>query len=112
MEFNSQIVGSVAVIELMGDRLDANSSRQLKEFVQHHIDQGMDKIVLDFEPVKFLDSSGLGVLVSLMKLLRNPGGLVMCHINDRTIQDILRLTRMDQVFTITDTLSKAIELLE
>jgi anti-sigma B factor antagonist len=112
VEFVSQKSGSVLVVQLNGERLDANSSRLLKDYVQSHIASGLDKIVLDFEPVRFLDSSGLGVLVSLMKLLRAPGGLVMCQVNDRTIQDILRLTRMDQVFTITETVSQAIDLLE
>jgi anti-sigma B factor antagonist len=108
MKFNIETHDDIIVIKLQGDRLDANTSRELKKLVEERVTQKQDKVILDFESVKFLDSSGLGVLVSITKFLRTPGALVICHIHDRTIQDVLRLTRMDQVFTITDTLEKAL----
>ncbi|TNF93056.1 MAG: anti-sigma factor antagonist [Gammaproteobacteria bacterium] len=110
MKFNIETRGDITVIKLQGARLDANTSRELKKLVEERAMKRQDKVILDFESVKFLDSSGLGVLVSIMKFLRAPGALVICQINDRTIQDILRLTRMDQVFTITETREKALQL--
>lgn len=110
MKFNIETRGDITVIKLQGARLDANTSRELKKLVEERAMKRQDKVILDFESVKFLDSSGLGVLVSIMKFLRAPGALVICQIHDRTIQDVLRLTRMDQVFTITETREKALQL--
>jgi len=108
MEFIQQQHGQVMILELQGQRLDAYHAAALKQSVLELLQQGHNKLVLDFSRVRFLDSGGLGVLVDLNKRLRAPAGLVLCQIQERTINDVLRLTRMDQVLNIVADQKQAI----
>ena len=56
------------------------------------------RVALDLTRVGFLDSSGLGALVSLLKLVRSNGELVLFGLKP-SVQEILRLTHLDSVFT-------------
>ena len=86
-------IDNFGLLKIHESRLDANTSRGLKDEVTTMVNQGKNRIILDFSDVRFLDSSGLGVLVSLLKLLRAPGELVLCEIQDSSIQDILSVCR-------------------
>lgn len=99
MNFETQTVGNVLVITPLDRRLDASVSSQFKEDLQTLISQGTHKILLDFSQVDFIDSSGLGALVSLLKSLNGKGELALCSLNSN-IQGMFKLTRMDKIFTL------------
>ena len=74
------------------------------------INQGNRRIVLDLSEVDFIDSSGLGAIVSSLKTLGNDGDLVICGIRE-TVMGLFKITRMNRVFQIFATESEAIEAL-
>ena len=108
MSFDIDKQDGVVVIHLNVPRLDANTSRQLKRLIEEQTVQPDDRLVLDFDGVDFIDSSGLGMLVKLMKHLGLSGGLVLCCIHSKPIMDILVMTRMNKAFTIKDNLKEAL----
>lgn len=64
------------------------------------IDQGQKNFIIDFKDCNFIDSTGLGILVStLKKCLGMQGSLKLCSINSNVIE-IFTLTRLDKVFAI------------
>lgn len=99
MNFETQSVGNVLVITPLERRLDASVAPQFKEDIQAIITQGSHRILLDFNQVDFIDSSGLGALVSLLKSLHGKGELALCSLNNN-IHGMFKLTRMDKIFTI------------
>ncbi|MEH2395719.1 MAG: STAS domain-containing protein [Nostoc sp.] len=93
---------SVKVLELTGI-LDGIRGNELRREVSAIVDNGADILLLDMKEVKFIDSSGLGALVSAMQIVRNANGkLFVCSISDQ-VRMLFELTKMDRIFkTFTD----------
>jgi anti-sigma B factor antagonist len=90
------------VISLMEPRLDAVIAASFREAVINRIDQGQPNIVFDMSHVEFMDSSGLGALVFVLKHLVHKGGrLHVCGVTPG-VMAVLRLTRMDRVLKTFD----------
>ncbi len=92
---------SVAVlIEVNEDRLDAHNSGELKTQMLTFFDEGKNNLIIDLKAVRFVDSSGLGSLVSGFKnaSARN-GNLKLCGLQPQ-VRSMFELTRLHRVFEI------------
>jgi anti-sigma B factor antagonist len=89
----------VAVVAPTVRRLDASVAPAFKQAVVAVIEQGESRLVLDLEQVEFLDSSGLGAMVSILKALGAKGSVAVCNAKGAVLS-LFKLTRMDKVFTI------------
>ena len=77
---------------------DATKASQFRREVSDIIEAGADIILIDFQSVNFMDSSGLGSLVVALKTVRASGRkLFICSINEQ-IKTLFELTSMDRVF--------------
>ena len=103
MKLESQHRGDMIVIRVLDDRIDAAGAIQFKERMRELIAEPSDRIVLDMSNVGFLDSSGLGAVVSVMKVLGPIRRLELSGLTP-TVEKVFRLTRMDSVFIIHKTL--------
>lgn len=99
--------GEVAVLRLTARRLDASNALAFKESVIEIIAQGNRRLVLDLGGVDFIDSSGLGSVVAVLKNLGGKGSLAVCNVKG-AVQNLFKLTRMDKVFTIVGSTDDAI----
>jgi anti-sigma B factor antagonist len=89
--------GDYLVVALKDKRLDAVIASNFREAMVERIDQGKQKIVLDLSSVAFLDSSGLGACVAVLKHVGAKGTLHLCGVTP-AVMAVLKLTRMDRVF--------------
>ncbi len=90
-----------AVISVQG-RLDASNAGDLKEKLKALVQKGFTRLVLDMAEVQYIDSSGLGALVSGLKTARTENGdLFLANIGPQT-KVALALTRLDKVFRTSD----------
>ena len=83
------------------DRLD---SIVAPEFRRHVIELATEKnstVVIDLINVKFMDSSGLGSVISCYKATQKSGGVSLCNINE-DVKEVFILTHMDRIFSIHD----------
>ncbi len=88
--------GGPAVVRLAG-RLDLLSASQVKERLAQAVADGNRRLVVDLQAVTFLDSSGLGALISGLKAARVAGGdLRIAGAGEQTLL-VLRLTTLDRV---------------
>ena len=88
---------NVTVIELSGI-LDGIRGNELRREVSDVVAKGADILLLDMKKVTFIDSSGLGALVSAMQAVRNAKGkLFVCSISDQ-VKMLFELTKMDRIF--------------
>ncbi len=100
--------GDVVVIEVDGQLIVGNR-QELKQRVLEEAEGGARKILVDFANAGYIDSSGLGVLVSLAKRMRELGGdLRLANLND-DLQTLFELTKLDSLFQIADTRERALE---
>lgn len=80
--------------------LDGTKSEEFRQEIAQMVAEGAQIIVLDFEQVTFMDSSGLGALVLSFKTLRSADvKLYLCSINQQ-IKMLFELTSMDKIFDI------------
>lgn len=89
----------VAVIRPGVERLTAVNAKTFKEEVSAVIAEGTNQLVIDFSDVTFLDSSGLGALVGLLKKVGHRGDLVICSLGSDAAQ-MFKICRMERVFTL------------
>ena len=100
--------GDVVVVEVDGQLIVGNR-QELKQRVLDETEAGARKVLIDFAKAGYIDSSGLGVLVSLAKRLRELGGdLRLANLND-DLQTLFELTKLDSLFQIADTRERALE---
>lgn len=91
--------GNVLVIELGEDNLDASNVREFKDAIQSVI-QDHTRVVLDMSQVQFVDSSGLGALISCLRLLNGRRGDFRLCAMSKTVRALFELMRMHRVFNI------------
>jgi anti-anti-sigma factor len=89
----------VKVIKLSGN-LNAATSQEFRQNITTILESGAKIVLVDFQDVTFMDSSGLGALVLAFKTLRAADSkLVICSINEQ-VRILFELTNMDKVFEI------------
>ncbi|MBL8032127.1 MAG: STAS domain-containing protein [Leptospiraceae bacterium] len=99
--------GETAVVALTGD-LNMFSAPDLRTNLVKKFDSGVGKFIFDLTDLAFVDSSGIGVLVSFVSLAKKrPGSkVVLCGLNPQ-IRSIFEVTRLLSVFTVVDDLDAA-----
>jgi anti-sigma B factor antagonist len=103
MQLVAEQRGEILVVGAMGDRIDAAGAIQFKDQMRELTQAAPPRVVLDMSRVAFLDSSGLGAVVAVMKALGPDRKLELSGLTP-TVQKVFRLTRMDSIFTIHDQL--------
>ncbi|WP_028031767.1 STAS domain-containing protein [Gemmobacter nectariphilus] len=99
MDIACDTIGDTLVARVQATRIDAAIAIRFKDLMREVLHAPAPRIVLDLSKVDFLDSSGLGAVVAVMKLA-GPGRRLELAALTPTVEKVFRLTRMDQVFTI------------
>lgn len=107
MQLIAAMNGATLVIRVAEDRIDAAGAIQFKERMRDLIQTPSERVILDLSQVHFLDSSGLGAVVAVMKLLAPDRRLELAGLTP-TVDKVFRLTRMDSVFTIHPALDQGL----
>ena len=108
MGFQVEKVNDVLVVDVEGQLIVGNR-QELKQKVLEELEKGERKFVVDFEKTGYIDSSGLGVLVSLSKKIREQGGeLRLANLNE-DLRTLFELTKLDTLFQIADSRDEALQ---
>ena len=108
MKLSHRDFDDVRVVSVTENRIDAACAIQFKDEMRHLTDTGPGRVVLDLGSVDFLDSSGLGAVVSALKAVRHGQRLELASLNP-SVERVFHLTRMDSIFRIYDTAETAVE---
>ena len=102
MELLAKESGGILVIRATQDRIDAAGAIQFKDRMRELTrNSTAPRVVFDMSNVAFLDSSGLGAVVAVLKALAPDRKLELSGLTP-TVQKVFRLTRMDSIFIIHD----------
>lgn len=99
MHLTTQTKTNVLCVTVEDDRIDAAVAVQFKDAFRKLLVGQKGRVIIDLKNVAFLDSSGLGSLVAVMKLMPNGQKLELASLHE-TVSKVLKLTRMDSVFVI------------
>ncbi|GGE76442.1 anti-sigma factor antagonist [Niveispirillum cyanobacteriorum] len=92
-------IGSVPVATVALPRIDAAVAVRFRQQFLEQLPAAENGIVIDLAPVSFIDSSGLGALISIIKALGLKQRPTICGLQ-KSVQTMFSLTRMDKVFAI------------
>lgn len=95
------------VLYVYADRIDAACAVQFKDAVNAQIEESAPRVILDLSDVTFVDSSGLGAIVSIYKGQLGNRQIDLCGLSV-TVDKVFKLTRMDQVFAIFSDMDTAL----
>lgn len=99
MELVARTFDDMLVVTALEPRIDAAGAIRFKDRMRELVQDPAPRVILDLSRVDFLDSSGLGAVVAVMKILGPTRKLELSGLTP-TVQKVFRLTRMDSVFTI------------
>lgn len=102
MKASTRQVNGVTIIDLSGRITLGEGSVILRDTIREAIGQGHKKILLNLGDVTYIDSSGIGELVSGFTSVRNQGGeLKLLHLTKK-VHDLLQITKLYTVFDVKD----------
>jgi len=108
MTIASRQVGGVAVLDLSGKITLGEGSVQIRDAIRGLIGKGQKSILLNLGNVNYIDSSGLGELVSAYTTAKNQGAALKLLKLTKKVHDLLQLTKLYTVFDIYDDEASAI----
>ena len=108
LTITSREVDGVTVLDLNGRITLGEGSVQLREAIRDLISKGSKTILLNMGDVNYIDSSGLGELVSAYTTAKNQGAQVKLLSLTKKVKDVLQLTKLYTVFDIYDDEASAI----
>jgi anti-sigma B factor antagonist len=107
MSFDVKKQDDVTIIDVEGQLIVGNR-QELKQKVLEELENGARKFLIDFSSTGYIDSSGLGVLVSLSKKIREQGGeLRLANLNE-DLRTLFELTKLDTLFHIASDRQEAL----
>ena len=98
----------VAVLQVEGQLIVGNR-QELKDLVQAALDRGERRLLIDFSRTGYIDSSGLGALVSISKRIREAGGELRLSGLNEDLRTLFELTKLDTLFNIADSRDEALQ---
>jgi len=108
MNLNLEKISDISVLTINEERIDAHNSGELKEYLLQMIEQGEKHIIVQLEHVRFIDSSGLGALLSGNKnIIAKSGKFALSNIQQQ-VMSMFELTRLNRVFEIYTDLNDAV----
>lgn len=104
-EFN----GKVAVIEVRGSLVGDGDTDKFRASVQDFIDQGNKCLVVDLAKVNYMNSSGIGAMISAYTSYKKNGGEVKLAGMSNNVLNLLVVTKLIDIFEVHDTVDEAID---
>lgn len=109
MEFVTELVGDDAAVIRPRGRLNMVAAPRLRALVAQVVGNGRSRLVLDLSGTDFMDSSGLGAVVSALKSARQAGGDLRIAALTPQVEMVLKLTNLDKVLRAHPTVQDAFD---
>lgn len=112
MKINQREVYGAVVLDLQGKLTGGPEAETFRNIFKNLINEDKKKIIVNLEKVSWINSTGLGILISGYTTVRRAGGdLVLTHVSDR-IESILYVTKLNLLFKAFETEEEALKSLE
>lgn len=110
MKFSSEIKNNVLIIRLEGDLIGENDGAMVLAKATDAIQDKVLKCVIDISKLRYINSSGIGVLITILTKFRNKGGEVFLLNPSESVQKLLVITKLNAIFQIAKTEEEALNL--
>ena len=112
MNLTTDNIGDITVVALTGEYLDASTVKEFKAGIEQITSEGSKKVIFDMSNLQFIDSSGLGAILSCLRKLNGSGGdLKICGMT-KPVRALFELVRMHRIVEIYDSQDEALKTYE
>jgi len=109
MKISNRQVDGVSIVDCSGRITLGEGSVTLRDTVRELLSKGRKKILLNLGEVNYIDSSGIGELVSAFTTVRNQGGELKLLNLTKKVHDLLQITKLNTVFYMKDDEAAAVK---
>ena len=107
-DYRTSEESGIHIIGMWGELVDRAQANKMLEYIEEHLNKKELKYIFDLSELKYMNSSGLNVLISLFTKIRKEGGeMVITNVNKK-IQELLIITKLTTLFTVTESKEKAL----
>ena len=100
MEIRKELKNGVAVIYLSGNLLGENANGPVLDFLKEQLEAGNKKVLFNLTDLKFINSTGLGMLMTAVARVKNAGGVMyLCNVPE-IMTKILKMMKIESTFPI------------
>ncbi|MBS1634388.1 MAG: STAS domain-containing protein [Bacteroidetes bacterium] len=100
------------IISLSGELIDKNQAADMIKAIDGLLESGKTRFVVELGDLKYMNSSGLNILIQLLTKTRAKGGeTVICHVNKK-VNELLLITKLNTLFKVVDTKEEALKKLQ
>lgn len=111
VQYESVKIADKFVLKLQGDLIGDDSGPKLVELVSDALNDGVKTCIIDLSEVRYISSSGIGVLITMLTKMRNAGGEVYLTSPSEHVKKLLIITKLNNIFVVYDSLEEALSLI-
>jgi len=108
MKIKEKIENQVAVLTLTGKMMGGPETTALHDHIRSLMGDNISKVVIDLGGVKWINSSGLGVLMAAMTTLKNAGGQMKLANVTEKVESLLMITQLMRIFDTYESVDRAV----
>ncbi len=112
MTFTNETIDGILRIKLAGDLIGENNGPEIIEIASNTLKSGIDKCLVDISDVRYINSSGIGVLITLLTKFRNQGGDIVLVNPSEHVNKLLIMIKLRNIFNIAESQEEALELIK
>lgn len=107
INYSHDLVDDLLIINFAGDLIGEQSGPELMEIINDRINQKILFAAIDISDIRYINSSGIGVLITILTKFRNKGGEVILVNPSEHVKKLLIITKLNAIFTIVNTIEEA-----
>ncbi len=105
--YSHDLIDDLLVINFAGDLIGEQSGPELMEIINDRINQKVLFAAIDISDIRYINSSGIGVLITILTKFRNKGGEVLLVNPSEHVKKLLVITKLNAIFTVVNTIEEA-----
>ena len=102
---------NIQLLKLSGELIDRNQATELMVAIDELLELGKSKLMIDLSDLKYMNSSGLNVLIQLLTKTRSRGGESVIFNVNKKVNELLVITKLNTLFKVAESKAEAIGLL-
>lgn len=107
MDIQQRDLDGIVVLELSGKIIGGPDASKVNDNLHQLAERGKKKVIADLSQVNWMNSSGLGILISALSTIRNAGGELRVAAASEKIKHLLTITKLTNVIKLYDTVNEA-----
>jgi len=112
MQYTHTTKDEILTLKLKGDLIGEDSGVDIIELVNDKIQNDIKLCIIDISELRYINSSGIGVLITILTKFRNKGGEVCLLKPSESVQKLLIITKLNAIFSIAQNENEAVQIIK